>query len=124
MASVLSRQIKTGRQRLRVLAQDRAMQSPTAYMDERRLLLDSLHRRLIAGTQQITGTKRQKFIRMTASLDAMSPLKVLTRGYSLTTLDSGKLLTSSQQVAPGDRLKISLADGSVHATVTKTEVEP
>ena len=124
MASVLSRQIKTGRQRLRVLAQARAMQSPTAYMDERRLLLDSLHRRLIAGTQQITGTKRQKFIRMTASLDAMSPLKVLTRGYSLTTLDSGKLLTSSQQVAPGDRLKISLADGSVHATVTKTEVEP
>jgi exodeoxyribonuclease VII large subunit len=47
----------------------------------------------------------------------MSPLKVLTRGYSLTSTDDGKLIRSIKGVKEGDRIKVSLSDGSLQANV-------
>ena len=51
--------VKVNRQRLRVLAAARPLQSPTAYLDERRLLLDSIQRRLCAAQQQTLSRSRQ-----------------------------------------------------------------
>ncbi len=50
-------------------------------------------------------------------LDTVSPLATLKRGYSITQLADGTVVTSSQQLQPGDTLTTRLAQGEVHSTV-------
>ncbi|MEO5668915.1 MAG: exodeoxyribonuclease VII large subunit [Bdellovibrionota bacterium] len=54
-----------------------------------------------------------------AVLDALSPLKVLDRGYSVARDTSGKALRSVAQVKVGETVELQLADGQIQATVAK-----
>ena len=99
----------------------RQLRSPTAYLDERRLLLDSIQRRLCAAQQQALAKNRQRCVRLTAALDAMSPLKVLTRGYAMAQTEGGQLLRQVEQVRSGDRFTLQLSDGRIRASVESTE---
>ena len=65
--------------------------------------------------------KKQRFVRLTAALDAMSPLKVLSRGYSMVTDEAGTLVTSADTVEPGQRIHVSLRSGSLTAQVTQIQ---
>ena len=65
--------------------------------------------------------KNRQFIELTSKLDAMSPLKVLTRGYALVRRENGMVLKSVRQIEPGERIKVSLSDGSLTAAVTEKE---
>ena len=65
-----------------------------------------------------------RFVRLTAALDAMSPLKVLSRGYSMVTDESGKLVTSASTVRLGQRIHISLRSGCLAADVQQIQEEP
>ncbi len=65
-----------------------------------------------------TAQKRQKFIGLTASLDAMSPLKVIARGYAVVQNHKGDILRSAKQTAVGEHLSIQLAEGLIRANVT------
>lgn len=58
--------------------------------------------------------------RAAASLDALSPLKVLARGYSIAYSDDG-VATSAQTFKPGDAIRVRMADGNVSATVNAVE---
>ncbi len=58
-----------------------------------------------------------------SKLDAMSPLKVLSRGYSIAETDQGKLLRSVTQVELGQRVRLRLADGTLSATVMEKKEE-
>ena len=53
----------------------------------------------------------------TAKLDAMSPLKVLSRGYAMVQTETGQILRSVQNVSLDDSIRITLEDGVLHATV-------
>ena len=121
MGAHLAKQVKVNRQRLSTLAAARPLQSPTAYLDERRLLLDSIQRRLCAAQQQALAKNRQRCVRLTAALDAMSPLKVLTRGYAMAQTEGGQLLRQVEQVRSGDRFTLQLSDGRIRASVESTE---
>jgi len=50
-------------------------------------------------------------------LDALSPVKVLERGFSLTQRADGRIVTRASDVAPGDELRVRLREGSIDATV-------
>jgi exodeoxyribonuclease VII large subunit len=51
-------------------------------------------------------------------LEALSPLGVLARGYSLTVdAETGKLITSEQEVVPGQTIRTKLASGEIQSTV-------
>ena len=56
-----------------------------------------------------------------AKLDAMSPLKVLTRGYSLTTTQNGQVLHSVKDASEGQRINVRLSDGAFSALITDVE---
>ena len=58
--------------------------------------------------------------RAAASLDALSPLKVLARGYSIAYSDDG-VATSAKTFKPGDGIRVRMADGNVAATVDTVE---
>lgn len=113
----LGNQVRLFRQRLRVLAVARPLQSPTAYLDERRLLLDGMQRRLCVAQQRQLEANRRRQVRLTAALDAMSPLKVLTRGYTMAQTQQGILLRSAAQVQVGEQITLLLSDGRLQAQV-------
>jgi len=54
-------------------------------------------------------------------LDAMNPLGVLKRGYSVVYNNENKIVQSISELKSGDTVRIRLADGSAHVSVTKTE---
>ena len=118
MASYLTRQLRNSRQRLNTISRSPALASPTGYLRQRETNLEHLKTRLIAAQSQQLQRRRQRFVGCTAKLDAMSPLKVLTRGYSIVHNDDGSILRSVSQTEPGREVRVTLTDGSIHAVVS------
>ena len=77
--------------------------------------------RLILGQFRTIAQRRERLARLAAALDAMSPLKVLGRGYAIARKEDGALLTSSAQTEPGERLSLRLAKGTVTCRVEETD---
>lgn len=118
MANVLNRQIAGHKQHLDILSKSPALQSPTGYLEQKQRQLDMLKNRLIAAENQNIAGHTHRYVALTAKLDAMSPLKVLTRGYSMAQNERGEVIRSACQVEPGDHIGITLSDGKIFATVT------
>lgn len=108
-------------QRLKVLSGSRAMTDPMAFIQDKRMQMDYVQQKLaVAAKEQIQGDT-QRFARLTASLDALSPLKVLGRGYAMAQNESGSILKSSEQVAVGERIHVQLGQGRLHCVVEEKE---
>ena len=121
MATILQRQLKASRKHLSVLAASPALQSPENYLQQRRKALSHLQSRLLSLQLQNINRYRNRYISSTAKLDAMSPLKVLTRGYSMTQTNNGEIIRSVNQLTPGDQVRITVSDGTVLASVISKE---
>lgn len=121
LRSAAERIIRTERKRLELLRSARVLQSPRNIFTDRRLRLDALQQRLASDLRKILDGERQRFVRLTAGLDAMSPLKVLSRGYSFVRKPDGALVTDIRDVSPGDRIRIQLKNGALGALVEETE---
>ena len=117
LANALSRQIKASRQHLKVLSESQSLKSPTGYLEQRKKGLQLLQNRMISAQNASLARSKQRYIANISKLDAMSPLKVLTRGYSMAQTEDGTLLRSVSQVELGQRISVSLCDGSISATV-------
>ena len=118
MVSALTRQIRAARQHLQVLSASPALQAPTAYLEQKRQNLERLQERILSAQNRILDRKMQGYIALTAKLDAMSPMKVLTRGYAMPQTQFGEVIRSVKQVNAGDPVRISVSDGIINATVT------
>jgi exodeoxyribonuclease VII large subunit len=117
MTTALSRQIRSARQHLNVLSGSSALRSPTGYLEQKGKALELLKNRLVAAENQNINRNKQRYIGLTAKLDAMSPLKVLTRGYAMAQTENGNVLRSVTQAEIGERISVSLSDGILSATV-------
>lgn len=124
MSQSMQKTLRLSRQRLTTLSEKRVLQSPLNYIEDRRMLLDYQSTRLRAAGQKTLHEKKQHFIRLTASLDAMSPLKVLARGYSMVTDARGTLIRRAGQVQPGEQISVSLSSGTLHARVETIQEGP
>ncbi len=121
MVSGLSRQLKAARQHLNVLSASTALQSPTAYIERRRDSLSMLQSRLGVAENRKLQLYKQRYIALAAKLDAMSPLKVLTRGYSMAQDQNQNIIRSVKQVSAGEPVVIQVSDGSIKATVEQVK---
>lgn len=113
----LGRELKAYRQRLLDLKQKRVLVSPKNYIDDKRMLLDYTLGRLNAASQKKVTNAREQFIRLAAGLDAMSPLKVLGRGYAIARKADGGVIKSASDVNKGDRIMVRLQKDEIAATV-------
>ena len=123
MASTLNRQLKAAERHLQLLSSSPTLRSPTGYLDQRRQSVELLKNRLIAAQNQNLSKAKQHYISVISKLDAMSPLKVLTRGYSMVRNDSGEVIRSVEQVTIGEEIRIHLSVGTLSATVVSKEEE-
>jgi len=90
-------------------------------LGEARTRLARLSARLEAAERTRIHRARRAFAEVTSKLDALSPLGVLGRGYSLAWSPQGKLLRSSDEVAVGDAVRVDLARGRLHCRVEKRD---
>lgn len=99
------------------LGSRRVMQSPGSYIDQKRLELDSVGNSMVSRYERLINNKKHDYIRLAASLDALSPLKVLGRGYAIATDEKGNAIISADAVNIGDELKVNLSMGILRCTV-------
>ena len=117
MATILKRQVSGAAQHLRALAASPALRSPTGYLEQKAKNVQLLKNRLMAAQVQSVERKQRRYVELTAKLDAMSPLKVLTRGYAMAQTETGDVIRSIEQVFNGDRICVNVSDGAISAVV-------
>ena len=105
---------------LKALAAKRVLTDPMAFIEDRRMQLDSVQQRLGLTAHRQLGARQQQFTALAASLDALSPLKVLGRGYAMVQAADGTVLRTSRQTAAGDRIHVQLGQGALDCTVERT----
>ncbi|MDZ5712122.1 exodeoxyribonuclease VII large subunit [Jeotgalibacillus haloalkalitolerans] len=91
--------------------------NPSNQIERKKNHLDRLMDRLENTSSKKVNASRQRFIQATASLEALSPLKIMNRGYSLVFNDSNELIKSSEQVDAGDKITVSLQAADLICTV-------
>ena len=121
MATSVNRQLKAARVHLNALASSQGLQSPLGYLQQRRKNLQMLRDRITSAQLHQISLKKQYFIGYTSKLDALSPLKVLTRGYALTQQKDGSVIRSVKQIHCDDLIHITLADGNITAEVKEVK---
>lgn len=119
MGNLLDRQLRTARKQLNILAQSPSLTSPDQYIQQRRKSLELLKSRIYSTQVRVVHSHKQRFIAATAKLDAMSPLKVLTRGYAMAMNEENSVISSVKQVKTGDVLHVSVSDGVLTSTVSE-----
>ncbi|MBR4425917.1 MAG: hypothetical protein IKS66_08290, partial [Oscillospiraceae bacterium] len=77
--------------------------------------------RLLNSRQRSLTVARRDFTRLTAALDALSPLKVLCRGYAIAAAPDGRVLRSVADSAPGAAVRVTLSDGALDCRVEDIE---
>ena len=112
-----TQRLANSRRVLNRLAASRAMTEPTAYFKDKRLLLDYQSRRLVHGLERSVSGQRERLGRLSAALDAMSPLKVLGRGYSIALKEGGGVISSVKDAVPGENFTLKVSDGQLDCTV-------
>ncbi|WP_347939892.1 exodeoxyribonuclease VII large subunit [Peribacillus simplex] len=70
--------------------------------------------------------KSQQFVHITATLSALSPLKIMERGYGLVFAEDETLVKSTQQISKGDKIAVSIKDGTLECEIKeiKERIEP
>ncbi len=116
------RNIAFRRERLDTLAKKRVLTEPTAYLEDRRQDIDHLTHRLCAAMRAVTDGAARRFGALAAALDALSPLKVLGRGYALAQTEDGAVLRSAGQVETGNTVRVHLAQGSLVCEVKERKL--
>ena len=117
ISNSVMQKLNASRRHLKMLSSSSALLSPEKYILQRRGDLQLSSSRLHLTYKNTLEHKKHRFISLTAKLDAMSPLKVLTRGYSMTHTEDGKLVRSINDTHNGDTLHVRFADGTVDAQV-------
>ena len=90
LGRAMTRQLEAGRAALERARRCRVLQEPMGYVDDKRVLLDYQRERLAHGLRGALSRERERFARSAAALDALSPLKVLGRGYGIPRRTDGR----------------------------------
>lgn len=117
----MERELRRRREHLDRLKNSPFLQSPLRTIQEKRILLDYQQQRLVRGMAACLTGHRQTMGRLAASLEALSPFKVLGRGYSITQQQDGAVVSAIRQVKVGDTLSVQVSDGTITCTATGKE---
>ncbi len=117
MLRQLDNRLKRHRTALTRLENSRVMSTPQRYFGDKRMLLDYQQNRLVQGLSTNLNRQKHRFGSLAAKLDALSPLKVLGRGYSIARLPDGQVIASRGDAKAGDEFDLNVSDGVIHCRV-------
>jgi exodeoxyribonuclease VII large subunit len=115
---------RLGRDRASLVALQRRLYThPPMRLERARAELDRIDKRLDARLRDALEKRRREFGVAVGKLEAMSPLKVLQRGYSLTRKPDGTVVTDAAQVEAGEPVKVRLSRGELDCVVQSADRE-
>ena len=117
MAVAMQTKIDRAGERLANLSGRPVLKSPLASFESRRKALELMEKRLISAQSGNVARNRQRFVAQISKLDAMSPLKVLTRGYAMVAKEDGTIVRSVHDVRTREPIAVRVSDGTIVATV-------
>lgn len=120
MEKAQERRLELLRQRLRRLSERPVLRSPEGSLQQKELLLELLRQRLERAAAAAVEKRQRQFAALSGRLDALSPLKVLARGYAVATRQ-GQVLHSVEQLSPGEEIRLRLVDGTAFCAVERIE---
>jgi exodeoxyribonuclease VII large subunit len=85
--------------------------------------LETLLERMHSAFKNLISLREKQFVSAASRLEAMSPVSVMCRGYSLVYGENGKIISDSTQLHEGETVNIRLNRGSVKAQITERTVE-
>ena len=117
MAVAMQQKIARAGERLEQISNRPVLRSPMASFEGKKQNLELLKNRLVAAQSGRVSAERQRFVANVGKLDAMSPMKVLTRGYAMVATEDGRLVRSVSDVKPKQPIAVRVSDGTIVATV-------
>lgn len=105
-------------QRLESIRQRPVLRSPDEIVHHQSRRLDELDARARQAIRGVIRSSEHRVAQASASLNALSPLQVLGRGYSVTFGSDGEPIADASGVRVGDELRTRLSDGEIRSTVT------
>ena len=125
LAVLLRERAVAARLRLDALAARRVLARPLERIHQCEERLDDLEARLIAAISRRCDSSRGKWERLSTALDALSPLNVLRRGYSLTTRsETGEVVRDASTLQPEETLTTRVSTGRFKSRVESIDTEP
>jgi len=115
MDRALSQTIGAARQQLATIEASAAFKRPMDFLRAAEQRLDDFAADLSSAWTEAAEKRHRRLETLAASLDALSPLKVLRRGYSVTRKE-GRVVTRAE-LQPGETIETTLAEGSIRSTV-------
>ncbi|MEC8740142.1 MAG: exodeoxyribonuclease VII large subunit [Pseudomonadota bacterium] len=98
--------------------------SPAKKLSQQRTQLTALSQRLAHSGRRHLDQRQKQLVSLSRNLNAVSPLAVLSRGFSISLTDSSQVVRQTADVAPGQTIVTRLADGTIHSSVTETRPNP
>lgn len=118
---VVLHRVEQAQHKLQRLQGSWALTKPERWQQPLQQRTDMALRQLQSRMESILQQRQHKFSLLAAQLDALSPLTVLARGYSITKTEAGKALRSIEDVRWGDEIRTQVADGDVVSVVQQVE---
>ena len=116
MTDNMKKRLQYERRRYDSVSGSRVLKNPAEIINARKMKLDMLSDSLRTVYKTILSSQSRRFMTASAKLDALSPLKVLSRGYSAA-LKNDKIIVSKNDVVSGDKIELILSDGRIGCTV-------
>jgi exodeoxyribonuclease VII large subunit len=113
----LSGRVVRARRELDSLTSRRVMRSPSVILDDKNMRLANLTEKLEGAYGKIVSDKKSRFLQKISQLEALSPLSVLSRGYSVAFDEKGTLVKSVSDVKSGEKITLRVSDGRINAEV-------
>jgi exodeoxyribonuclease VII large subunit len=121
LVGVVQRKLQNERRVLQKISASRVLARPQVALDQRRQDLDLLTGRLIRCFQHDLQLQRERFDKLVGTLNTLSPLATLRRGYAIAQKTDGSLLKEAKQAVIGERICLRLASGSLGCEVKTKE---
>jgi exodeoxyribonuclease VII large subunit len=117
LVRALRRRLQEHRERLRWLTGRAALASPSARLKQQGLRLENWDHRLNRAMLRVIGSRREKLLPLVRTLNAVSPLATLDRGYAIVSVEGGAILRNAADAKPGTLIEARLAQGRLRAKV-------
>ena len=121
MVSTLQSRVLRARQQLQTLDSRPVLKRPEEIVEQRARIVDEWEQRLSRAMQDVIQRGKEKVAVAAVGLNALSPLSVLERGYSVTQDQDGQVLVDIQQLQIGQEMVSRLFNGRVISVVQSTE---
>ena len=118
----LKQGLRLKRRELERVQRNRIMEHPENYFKDRRMQLDYQGQRMSHGLHRSLAKEKERLARLAASLDALSPLKVLGRGYAIAMKEEGTVVTSVEDVERQDTVNLRLRDGTLKCRIEESRL--